>query len=245
MVRAIKKIVKRVLPQSCLNLLRSYQNRQYRNRTPEQIFTEIYETGRWGISRDPNRPFYSGSGSNRDEEVSSYVEAVGEFLSSLGAKPDVVDIGCGDFAVGSQIRKFCGHYTGCDVVPSLIEFNKSHFRDLDVEFRALNLADDSLPLGEVAFVRQVLQHLSNDQIARFVAKAPITYKHLVITEHHPAVEGFKPNLDKPAGHTTRMGYDSGVVLTAPPFNLRPRIEKRLCQVNSIDTGILVTTLYSF
>jgi hypothetical protein len=36
-----------------------------------------------------------------------------------------------------------------------------------------------------------------------------------------------------------------VVLTAPPFNLRPRIEKRLCQVNSIDTGILVTTLYSF
>jgi hypothetical protein len=33
------------------------------------------------------------------------------------------------------------------------------------------------------------------------------------------------------------------VLTSPPFNLRPKMEKPLCRINSVDTGVLVTTLY--
>lgn len=244
MVQAVKQFIKRQLPQSWLNGLRSFKNRRYRKLSSEQIFTEIYETGRWGISRDPNRPFYSGSGSNRDEETTPYTSSVGEFLGSLGKKPDVVDIGCGDFAVGSQIRNFCGRYVACDVVPTLIEFNAQNFRDLDVDFRVLDLTRDELPAGEVAFVRQVLQHLSNDQISRFVARAPAVYKYLIITEHHPKAATFPHNLDKIVGPTTRMGYGSGVVLTSPPFNLRPRLEKQLCQVDSLDTGVLTTTLYA-
>jgi hypothetical protein len=40
-----------------------------------------------------------------------------------------------------------------------------------------------------------------------------------------------------------MGHASGVVLTSPPFNLRPQTERQLCRINSVDTGVLVTTLY--
>ena len=36
-----------------------------------------------------------------------------------------------------------------------------------------------------------------------------------------------------------------LVLTSPPFNLRPKIVKQLCRVNSVDTGVLVTTLLGF
>jgi SAM-dependent methyltransferase len=238
-----KQRIKRNLPQSVLRVIRSWKNRHYNNIPLDQVFTKIYESGAWGRSPDPNRRFYSGSGSARDEERSAYVVAVDDFLRSLATKQDVVDLGCGDFQVGSQIRESCRNYIACDVVPSLIEFNKETFKDRGVEFRTLDLTKDELPAGNIAFVRQVLQHLSNEHIQRFVARVTSTYQYLIVTEHLPSSPIFKPNLDKPSGPGTRMGYDSGVVLTAPPFNLRPRSERQLCVVDSVDAGTLVTTLY--
>ena len=239
----IKRLLKRNLPAPFLHAIRSYKNRQYNNLSPEQIFTKIYEGGVWGKSNDPRSPFYSGSGSRSDDEVAAYVQSVAPFLRSFAVKPDAVDLGCGDFSVGSQVRIFCNRYVACDVVPGLIEFNKVRFQDLDVEFRALDLIEDELPPGNVAFVRQVLQHLSNDQISKFIARAHLTYKFLVVTEHLPSDTNFKHNADKLAGPGTRMGHASGVVLTSPPFNLRPQTERQLCRINSVDSGVLVTTLY--
>jgi hypothetical protein len=239
----IKRLLKRNLPAPFLHAIRSYKNREYNNLSPEQIFTKIYESGVWGKSNDPLNPFYSGSGSRSDVEVAAYLQAVAPFLCSFAVKPDVVDLGCGDFTVGSQVRRFCNRYVACDVVPGLIDFHKVRFQDLDVEFRALDLVEDELPPGDVAFVRQVLQHLSNDQIRKFIARASLTYKFLVVTEHLPSDTNFKHNADKLAGPGTRMGHASGVVLTSPPFNLRPQTERQLCRINSVDTGVLVTTLY--
>jgi hypothetical protein len=236
----IKRLIKRSLPGPVLQLGRYYKNRQYNNMSVEEIFTKIYQDGVWGKSEDPSRPFYSGSGS---DEIVAYVRSVGDFLRSFQVKPSVVDLGCGDFNVGSQIRKFCDRYVACDVVPNLVAFNKARFKDLGVEFKLLDLIENELPSGDVAFVRQVLQHLSNDQISTFVARASSTYNFLVVTEHLPSRAKFKHNVDKFTGAGTRMGHESGIVLTSPPFNLRPKMEKVLCRVNSVDTGILVTTLY--
>lgn len=239
----IKRHIKRSLPAPLLHLVRSYRNRKYNNLSAEQTFTKIYESGAWGRSNDPASPFYSGSGSRRDDEIAAYIQSVSNFLRSFAIKPNVVDLGCGDFTVGSQIRPFCTRYVACDVVPSLIAFNKARFQDLGVEFKTLNMIEDELPPGDIAFVRQVLQHLSNDQIAKFVARASSHYKFLVVTEHLPSDANFKHNSDKLTGPGTRMGHDSGVVLTSPPFNLRPQMEKQLCRIDSVDTGVLVTTLY--
>jgi len=240
---AIKQAVKRNVPESIRRLVRSFKNRQYNKLSSEQVFTKVYESRAWGDSGDPSRPFFSGSGSHRIEETSTYVQSISEFLSTFDSKPDVADLGCGDFFVGSRIREHCNQYTACDVVPSLIEFNRNQFKELAVDFRALDLTRDELPRADVAFVRQVLQHLSNDQIKSFVRRAPLAYKYLVVTEHVPSKRLFKPNADKPAGPGTRMGYESGVVLTAPPFNLLPKYERQLCRVDSVDTGCLETTLY--
>ena len=241
----IKALIKRSLPASVLRLVRYYKNRGYNNLSTEQIFTRIYESGAWGKSEDPNRPFYSGSGSNKDHEIAVYVQSVGNFLRSFQVKPSVVDLGCGDFTVGSQIRKFCEPYVACDVVSNLIAFNRAKFKDLGVEFKVLDLIEDELPLGDVGFVRQVLQHLSNDQISRFVSRVSSSYNFLVVTELLPSLATFDHNVDKLTGPGTRMGHESGIVLTSPPFNLRPKTEQELCRVNSVDTGILVTTLYGF
>jgi hypothetical protein len=238
----LKRSVKRILPAPVLRLVRLYKNREFNYLSIEQIFTRIYEQGAWGRSQNPGRPFFSGSGSSRAEETAGYVSAVGDFLRSFPVKPNIVDLGCGDFMVGSQIRKFCGRYIACDIVPGLIDFNKRQFEDLDVEFKLLDLVKDELPAGDVALIRQVLQHLSNDQIARFVARAS-NYRFLVVTEHLPSRADFRHNADKLTGPSTRMGDESGIVLTSPPFNLRPKSEAEIFRVKSIDTGVLVTTLY--
>ena len=239
----VRKFIKRNLPDSIQRLVRSYKNRDYNNLSIEQIFTKIYETGAWGKPDDPANIFFSGSGSRRDVEVAAYVDSVASFLRSLEVKPNVVDLGCGDFAVGAQVRAFCNEYVACDVVPNLIAFNQVRFKDLDVKFKALDLVEDEMPPGDVAFVRQVLQHLSNKQISKFIARVSLRYKFLIVTEHLPSLTKFKQNLDKLPGPGTRMGQQSGVVLTSPPFNLRPKMERTLCRVNSIDSGVLVTTAY--
>jgi hypothetical protein len=239
----IKRIIKRSLPAPILRRIRSYKNRAFSNLSAKDLFTKIYESNAWGKSDDQGSPFYSGSGSSRADEIEAYVQAVTTFLSSFEVKPNVVDLGCGDFTVGSQVRAFCNRYVACDVVPSLIAFNKARFIDLGVEFEVLDLIEDELPSGDVAFVRQVLQHLSNDQISRFISRVVLSYRFLVVTEHLPSHAKFKHNVDKLTGPGTRMGYESGIVLTSPPFNLCSKIEKQLCRVSSIDTGVLVTTLY--
>jgi hypothetical protein len=249
----VRAFLKAALPSPIIQLIREYRNWDYNGLPLEDVFTKIYETGAWSrrYTDEPqynDEPFFSGSGSRfgsgtrYGDEVSGYVRAVEEFLSSFPSTPDAVDLGCGDFAVGSLVRPFCRNYVACDIVRSMIDFNKERFANLDVEFRALDLTEDDLPEGDVAFVRQVLQHLSNAQIARFLARAS-KYKYLIVTEHLPDVATFTPNVDKPAGPGTRVGYPSAVVLTAAPFNLRPKSEHELCRVTSFDGGVLVTTAY--
>ena len=174
--------------------------------------------------------------------VAGYVNAVSEFLRGLG-KPDVVDLGCGDFKVGSQIRPLCGRYTAWDVVPQLIDFNRRAYEQLDVDFRVLDITADALPEGDVAFVRQVLQHLSNAAIAKAMAKIVARYRYLVLTEHVPALAGFVPNVDIAMGAGTRLMIGSGVVLTNPPFNLRANAKRTLCESSQF-RGLIKTVVYT-
>ncbi len=193
-----------------------------------EIFSEVYSRKAWGVASDASAPFYSGPGSSEGAVVAGYVNAVSEFLRGLG-KPDVVDLGCGDFKVGSQIRPLCGRYTACDVVPELIDFNRGAYEQLDVDFRVLDITADALPEGDVVFVRQVFQHLSNAAIAKAMAKIVAHYKYLVLTEHVPALAGFVPNVDIATGAGTRLQIGSGVVLTSPPFNLHAAAERTLSE----------------
>jgi len=219
-----------------------YSARKYKNLTPQQIFEKIYQKGAWGLSEDPLQPFFSGRGSHADVIVSTYLNAVQDFLSGFIEKPSVVDLGCGDFSVGSKIRHLCGKFTACDVVTKLIEFNRVKYKNLDIDFRVLDLTTNDLPSGDIVFIRQVLQHLSNEQILSALPQISLKYKFLVLTEHLPNAEIIIHNLDKMAGPDIRLNNKSGIVLTSPPFNLRPKSERMLCQVKE-GQGVITTTLY--
>jgi hypothetical protein len=68
-------------------------------------------------------------------------------------------------------------------------------------------------------VREVLQHLSNTQISEILFNLK-AFKWVIVTESHPGPLGsFKPNKDKAHGNESRAHLNSGVVLSAPPFNV--------------------------
>src|SRR5262245_60741892 len=103
------------------------------NRTATDVFSEIYESGRWG----DGEAFDSGSGS-RGEAAIRYASTVRSLLQQIGAR-SAVDIGCGDFRVAKQFVDELDSYVGIDVVPGLIARNVDNFGRPGVEFRLLDV----------------------------------------------------------------------------------------------------------
>jgi hypothetical protein len=221
---------------------KNLRDRQLANLSTQQIFTNIYAKSMWGKSNDPTEKFFSGPGSHDPNVVDPYIEAIEGFISSLAKKPNVVDLGCGDFAIGSKFRYLCNDFVACDVVEPLIIWNEQRYKDDLIDFRVLDITKDPLPHGDIVFIRQVLQHLSNDQIMRVIPKIVANYKFLLLTEHLPKSDTFVPNIDQAAGRASRLGQDTGIVLTNPPFNLRICEETHLCDVFQFN-GRIRTTLY--
>ena len=205
----------------------------------KDAMAQIYTNNLWG---GKEFEFYSGLGSHQPETVKPYIAVVSEFLKAFKTPPVVCDLGCGDFNVGKELVKYSRKYIALDIVPELIAHNKKEFKADNLEFRALDIATDELPSGDCAILRQVLQHLSNAEIKSVVEKL-YDFKYVILTEHLPE-EDFEPNKDIISGQGIRLKKQSGVSLTASPFNFKVKEEKRLLSVPSPGfKGVLVTTLY--
>ncbi|KAI1322770.1 hypothetical protein F5Y16DRAFT_27918 [Xylariaceae sp. FL0255] len=208
-----------------------------------ELFSAIYKEDLWRFGdKAPDMPFYSGPGSHDADTVEPYVNAVRSFLARTFAKPpNVADLGCGDFNIGRQIRNMTNRYTACDIVPELIQYNKIAFaQEENVDFRVVDMISQDLPRADVVLIRQVLQHLSNEQILSIVPKL-YQYQWAVITEHLPFEDDFIPNMDIRTG-SVRLGKDSGLELTAAPFRLQHFGAPVLCETMAVD-GRIRTTAY--
>lgn len=198
----------------CLRMLESRRNARL---STQQVFSDIYREQKWGSS---DRPFCSGSGTASSQIVDLYVEAVTRLVAEQQlATCTAVDLGCGDFAVGSRLAPLFAHYVGVDIVPELVNYLANEYGHASLRFVHANLVEDELPDGDVAFLRQVLQHLSNVQISAILAKLT-KYRYVIITEHQPTDSRLREkNRDKVHGGGIRLFEGSGVFLDAPPFNL--------------------------
>jgi len=248
MMKIIKDILRPWIPMRILSEYRGYIDRKtakqlnevFSGKEPKFIFTKIYKDKLWGIDKDGG--FFSGSGSHDPFFVAPYVASVKAFLHEFPEKPSVVDLGCGDFNVGSQLVEAASQYTACDIVDELIENHKKKYSGLNVHFLSLDITTDSLPHGTVGIIKEALQHLSNEKIFSVLPKLK-AYQFLIISEYHPRGE-FQPNIDQPCGahsRTTR-GVQSGVILTDPPFSLKVLNERILSEVEG-DSGVLRTVVY--
>ncbi|WP_127844803.1 class I SAM-dependent methyltransferase [Psychroflexus aestuariivivens] len=205
----------------------------------KEAMKQIYEMKLWG---GENFDFYSGVGSHNPEIVKPYLKAVTTFLSSFQNKPIICDLGCGDFNIGKELVNYTKNYHAVDIVDNLIARNAKKFKVDHLEFHCLDIAVDDLPSGDCVLLRQVLQHLSNNEIQKIVNKL-VDFKYIIITEHIP-IGKFTANKDIISGQGIRLKKQSGVILTASPFGLKVKEEKQLSSVTlNGHQGKIVTTLY--
>lgn len=224
-------------------------DREFRGMSVQEVFERIYADGVWG--QDSEGAGTSGLGSHHEDITCKYTQAVEDWLSSLPGdvrKNTACDLGCGDFNVGLRLYAKFDRYFAFDVSRNVIERNKSRYGELGVDFQVLNIAEEHLPEADVYFVRQVLQHLDNDTIDKFVKNIGSVKSgaHLVVTEHLPEGCSFTPNLNKPIGANVRIVNNSGVVLHEEPFGISTSSKQEILRVDSSDgggDGVIVTTVY--
>ncbi|WP_412561713.1 class I SAM-dependent methyltransferase [Winogradskyella sp. MIT101101] len=203
------------------------------------VMEQIYEKHLWG---GKEYDFYSGIGSHDPKTINPYLDVVIDFLKSKNNQLTVCDLGCGDFNIGKHLIPFTKNYIGVDIVENLIERNRTQFIAENLTFQCLDIAKDELPNADCVILRQVLQHLSNQEIQQIVNKLK-NYKYIILTEHLPVGE-FKPNKDIISGQGIRLKQNSGVDVLAEPFKLKILDIKVLNEVIlDIGKGRIVTTLY--
>lgn len=205
----------------------------------QKAMEQVYTKNLWG-----GNPFefYSGDGSHLEKFVSPYIEVISQLLQSFNKPISVCDLGCGDFNIGKQLAPFTKEYIGIDIVGPLIEHLKKMYQTPHISFLCRDIAQDELPNSDVVLLRQVLQHLSNEEIKHIVKKLS-QYKHLIITEHIPQGT-FTPNLDILSGQGIRIKKQSGVNLLETPFNLSVQSQQQLLSIPlEPGNGKIVTTYF--
>lgn len=182
-----------------------------------KFFTSIYETGTWQ-SGESDAVHQSEPRSNGDNSA-PYKEFVGNFVKEKSIN-SVVDLGCGDYRVSGSIDWHGAGYIGVDIVEDLVNQHNKDFGNSIIQFIAADMVEDDLPPGELCLVRQALQHMSNKDVLKVIAKLG-QYKFVLITDGQADIpEDRRRNLDMPAGHSTRaLLYGNGLWLELAPFNL--------------------------
>ncbi len=206
-------------------LLQIWRGNINSKRDTGEIFDEIYQKGLWG---GESGKLCSGHGSV-ENSFGAYTSYVAEFIDDLPSEiPCIIDIGCGDFSVGSHILTQLNrsvHYIGVDVAPTVIEHHKSKLASLSfpvshkIEFICADASRDNLPRADLCLIRQVFQHLSNSTILDALENLSDIPYMLISEEQVINDPKLVPNKDKVNGPYTRLSEHSGVYLDKPPFSL--------------------------
>lgn len=212
----MNKLLELLIPRKLRDLKHDLSVAKYKNLSVEEIFSKIYDENMWGGEKGE---FTSGLGTI-NKNAALYIDACISFIKKNNIR-SVLDIGCGDFTVMNKVVQATGvQYTGADVAANLIEHNRQQYAAANIRFMQLNAITGEIPPADLTTIRQVLQHLSNDQIASILPKALAACKYLMVTEHLPAGKKIQPNLDKVAGPHIRLVKNSGVFVDKPPFSLK-------------------------
>ena len=227
-----------------MNLITNYETMNMSTNSLEAVFSTIYKTNIWGDSKD--HKFYSGSGSHDPKITAPYIQALSTFMVYFtmitGKKPIVVDVGCGDFAIGSKISNYTEKYIGADIVKELIEHNQSVYADNCRSFIHLDISSEAPPRGDICIVRQVFQHLPNSAIQAALNNIIPNCDYLVLTEHLPNGNDFTPNLEIPHPGSWRLSIQSGVDITKSPFNQNLSMSLPIHEIDEYG-GVIKTIIY--
>jgi hypothetical protein len=245
----VKKILKFLIPSFILLFIKKKYSQflldKYKNLNTYEVFEKIYKNKVWTSDLDKKKyNFYSGLGSHLDEFTNSYISKIINFLKQFNDKKEVIELGCGDFVISSKIVPYTKKFIATDIFDEIINDNKKKYKDLNVNFRVLDMTKDLLPESDICIVRCVLQHLSNDLIIKFLKNISNHFEYLIITEHYPSNNDFNANKDIITGPDIRLSKNSAVDVVKEPFNLNFVERFELCRTSSHPVeGYLITEVF--
>jgi SAM-dependent methyltransferase len=165
----------------------------------QNVFSSIYSHQIWGEG--------SGGGSTL-AATKAYVNFLQSFIDSNKIQ-SVLDIGCGDWRFSAFVNWTNIEYLGLDVVPTVIETNIQRHAKNNIHFKCQNPLDEDfkMPKVDLVIMKDVLQHLSNQNISKMIHLVKQA-KFCLITNDYA-----RKNADTLNGDTRPLN------LLAAPFNL--------------------------
>ena len=93
----------------------------------------------------------------------------------------LIDAPCGDWYWMKETALGVEHYIGVDIVETLIEQNNQRFATAAQQFLCLNIAEDTLPRGDLIFCRDCLVHLNYADIRKVIANFKRSQSRYLLT----------------------------------------------------------------
>lgn len=133
------------------------------------VFDEIYASSYWGLG--------SGGGSTIQAAL-PYKNFLERFLRDYRIL-SIVDLGCGDWQFSRLINFANASYIGFDVAESVVSANHHKYSSATISFQHFTSYED-LPQADLLICKDVLQHLSNEEVQKALSILP-KYKFALIT----------------------------------------------------------------
>jgi SAM-dependent methyltransferase len=135
-----------------------------------EAFERVYRRNEWGQG--------SGPGSSPANTI-EYRAFVSRFIEANGIRR-VTDLGCGDWQFSHLMDLSSVEYLGLDVVPEIVERNRSHFSQPNLRFEVF-ASLEALPRGDLLLAKEVLQHLPNSIINEYLDAIRRKYRFALLT----------------------------------------------------------------
>ena len=168
-----------------------------------EIFSGKYE--------DAESDWVGNSGPGSDPYYNLPYRAFLEGFLRLNHIGSVVDIGCGDWQFSRFVDFGQATYLGLDVVASVVDRNEARFGGGRVRFAMMPDDHDALPPADLLIIKDVLQHLPNDDILAFRDRVLPRYRFCLLTNSYR-------KLDVPVNVDIPLGAFRCLDLRAPPFD---------------------------
>jgi hypothetical protein len=121
----------------------------------------------------------------------------------------------------------------------IVERNKRLYASDNIKFMHADAATASLPSADLVLIREVLQHLSNKDVAAVLKNISGKYRFNIIT-NTVAKDAKKKNVDIPSGSNSRAGLGYGLWLDRAPFDCEIRELGRWSHANRPTELVSVT-----
>ena len=168
-----------------------------------QRFTAAFDHGLWKDKESVSGP---GSTLGYTSDLRSTLPGL---IRALGCK-SMLDAPCGDFNWMKEVDLSGIDYAGIDIVPALIANNKAKYPQHN--FAVGDITRDAFPKADFVLCRDVLFHLSNDNVERVLRNFVQSGSQWLATSHYFQANAMQDVQSDPT--TFRL-----VNLTAAPFFL--------------------------